>query len=284
VHHVLLSHGLAVQALRANARLPLQVGIALNLAPIYPATSSARDQRAARLPDGFGNRLFLEPLLKGRYPEDLSGGWVWKLLERGVTRSENGRVRRGIQPDDLKVISEPLDFLGVNYYTRLVVRYKPFLQYSQLKPVEGEYSQMWEIYPPGLYDLLMRLHRDYHHPNLIVSENGVPEPDEVSADGKVHDPQRIRYLQAHLLQLERAIQDGAPVSGYFVWSLLDNFEWIFGYSRRFGLVYVDFETKQRVLKDSAEWYGNVIRLNGLTTNPIIPSEGTQIDWADKTGS
>jgi beta-glucosidase len=151
----------------------------------------------------------------------------------------------------------------------MVVRHSPFLRYAELKPVEGEYSQMWEIYPPGIYDLLVRLHRDYHHPNLVISENGVPEPDEISADGRVHDPQRIRYLEAHLAQVQRAIQDGAPVSGYFVWSLLDNFEWIYGYSRRFGLVYVDFKTKQRTLKDSARWYRDVIRANGVAAKSAI---------------
>ncbi len=270
VHHVLLSHGLAVQALRASSKLPLQVGIALNLAPVYPASDSERDRQAARLPDGIGNRLFLDPILKGSYPDDLVKTWVWKLLERGVVRSEDGRIRRGIQPDDLKVISEPLDFLGVNYYTRMVVRYTHFFRYAQFKPVEGEYSQMWEIYPPGIYDLLVRLQRDYHHPNLIVTENGAPEPDAVSADGKVHDPQRIRYLHTHMVQVQRAIQDGVPVRGYFVWSLLDNFEWVYGYSRRFGLVYVDFETRQRILKDSARWYENVIRTNGVAAKPAIP--------------
>jgi beta-glucosidase len=261
VHHVLLSHGYAVQALRSNAKLPLPIGIALNLAPIYPATDSKRDQQATRLPDGIGNRLFLDPILKGRYPEDLASTWVWKLLKHSLSRPVGGIVRRGIQPDDLKVISEPLDFIGVNYYTRMVVRHSPLVRYAQFKPLEGEYSQMWEIYPPGIYDLLVRLHRDYSHPNLIVTENGVPEPDEISVDGDVHDPQRIRYLQAHIIQVQRAIQDGVPVSGYFVWSLLDNFEWVFGYSRRFGLVYIDFETQKRILKDSGRWYGKVIREN-----------------------
>jgi beta-glucosidase len=270
LHHVLLSHGYAVRALRANASLPLQVGIALNLAPIYAASDAERDRKATRLPDGIGNRLFLDPILKGCYPQDLAGTWVWKLLERAVARSKDGKVHRGIPPDDLKVISEPLDFLGVNYYTRMVVRYSTLLRYSQLMPVDGEYSQMWEIYPPGIYDLLLRLHQDYHHPNLIVSENGVPEPDEVSEDGKVHDPQRIRYLHAHLVQVQRAIQAGVPISGYFVWSLLDNFEWIYGYSRRFGLVYVDFKTKQRILKDSAGWYRNVIHANGVSANLALP--------------
>lgn len=263
VHHVLLSHGYAVQSLRANAKLPLKVGIALNLAPVYSASDSERDRKATRLPDGIGNRLFLDPILKGRYPEDLSSTWVWKLLERSVVRLQDGKARKGIQPDDLKVISEPLDFLGVNYYTRMVVRYSPLLGYAEIKPLEGEYSQMWEVYPQGIYDLLVRLQRDYGHPNLIVTENGAPEPDEVSADGKVHDPQRIRYLQAHIAQVQRAIQNGVPVSGYFVWSLLDNFEWVFGYSRRFGLVYVDFKTKQRILKDSAGWFGGVIQKNGI---------------------
>ncbi len=121
---------------------------------------------------------------------------------------------------------------------------------------------MWEIYPQGLYDLLVRLKQDYNHPNWIVTENGVPVPDELTPDG-VHDVRRIAYLRAHLLQLHRAMEAGVPVSGYFVWSLLDNFEWVYGYTKRFGLIYVDFKTEARTLKDSARWYAQVIRDNGV---------------------
>ena len=258
-HHVLLSHGYAVQALRAGARRPIQVGIALNLSPAYPASDSSRDQKAVQFTDGFINRIILDPLLKGRYPEDFTNGWLWHWLERGLGRRSRGLI----QPDDFKIISAPLDFVGVNYYSRGVVRYLPVIQSMQVRPKGSEYSEMWEIYPPGLYDLLTRLHADYGHANLIVSENGIPVPDEVAADGGVHDVQRIKYLQAHIAQVRRAMNAGVPVTGYFVWSLLDNFEWIYGYTKRFGLVYVDFDTKQRIMKDSGKWYAQVIRESAL---------------------
>ncbi len=258
MHHVLLSHGYAVQALRAAARQPLQVGIALNLSPAYPASDAARDQKAVQFTDGFINRIVLDPLLKGCYPEDFTGGWLWRWFERGL-----GRPRNLVQADDLKLISAPLDFVGVNYYSRGVVRYMPVIQSMPVQPKGSTYSQMWEIYPRGLYDLLTRLHADYGHANWVVSENGIPVPDEVAADGAVHDPQRIAYLQAHIAEVRRAMDAGVPVTGYFVWTLLDNFEWIHGYTKRFGLVYVDFESKKRTLKDSGRWFGEVIRANGL---------------------
>jgi len=258
-HHVLLSHGYAVQALRAAARRPLQVGIALNLSPAYPATNSPNDLKAVQFTDGFINRIILDPLLKGRYPEDFTNGWLWRLLERGLSR----KPRSLIQADDFKVISTPLEWIGANYYSRGVVRYLPVIKSMQVRPRGSEYSEMWEIYPPGIFDLLTRLHKDYDHSNWVVSENGVPVHDEVAADGGVHDVQRIRYLQTHIAEVRRAIAAGVPVTGYFVWSLLDNFEWIYGYSKRFGLVYVNFESKQRILKDSGKWFGQVIRANGL---------------------
>jgi beta-glucosidase len=257
-HHLLLSHGYAVQALRASSRQPTQIGIALNLSPTYPASPTSRwDAKAVALTDGWINRLFLDPILKGRYPDDYTTSILWRWMERGLYRS--------IQGDDLKIISPPLDFVGVNYYTRGVVRYAPLIEAMQIRPSGSEYSEMWEIYPPGLYDLLMRLHKDYGHPNLVVTENGIPVPDRVDADGHVHDPHRIRYLSAHLAQVHRAIAAGVPVTGYFVWSMLDNFEWVHGYTKRFGLVYVDFDTQARIAKDSARWFGQVIRENGLTS-------------------
>ena len=259
-HHVLLSHGYAVQALRAGARRPLQVGIALNLSPAYPATDSARDLEAVKFSDGFINRIILDPLLKGRYPEDFTQGWLWHWLERGLGR----RPRGLIQADDLKIISTPLDWVGVNYYSRGVMRYLPIVKSMPIRPKGAEYSEMWEIYPPGLYDLLMRLNADYGHANLVVSENGIPVPDVIGADGAVHDAARIKYLQAHLAQVHRARAAGVPVTGYFVWSLLDNFEWVYGYTKRFGIVYVDFQTQKRTMKDSAQWYAEVIRQNGLS--------------------
>ena len=260
MHHLLLSHGYAAQALRSSAVIPLQIGIALNLYPIYPATDSPRDQRATTIPDGLTNRLFLDPLLKGRYPDDLTSTIFWRLLQRSL----NQPGRPSTLQDDLKIISAPLDWVGVNYYSRSVVRHVPVIGSMQIKPKGSSYSQMWEIYPPGLYDLLVRLQKDYGHPNWVVSENGVPVPDQVAPDGGVHDEARIQFLKAHIAQVHKAIQEGVPVRGYFVWSLLDNFEWVHGYSMRFGMVYVDFSTEKRILKDSGNWFGEVIRQNGLS--------------------
>ncbi len=258
-HTLLLSHGYAVQALRAAARQPVQVGIALNLSPAYPASPSAADRHAARLSDGWINRLFLDPILKGHYPQDFAGNPLWGWLERSMDQMRRGAM----QPGDLKTIAAPLDFVGVNYYSRQVVRYVPIIQMLPVRPKESEYSEMWEIYPQGLYDLLVRLHSDYGHATWLISENGVPVPDHVEHDGSVRDERRIAYLRDHLVQVHRAIGVGVPVSGYLVWSLLDNFEWVHGYTKRFGLISVDFATGTRTLKASGTWYAQVIRENGM---------------------
>jgi beta-glucosidase len=159
----------------------------------------------------------------------------------------------------------------VNYYSRSVIRHDPdvpLIECAGVTPVGNEYSQMWEIYPPGIYELLMRIWNDYHpSAEIMVTENGVPVPDALDFDGRVRDERRIRYLRDHLIQVHRAISDGVPVSGYFVWSLLDNFEWAFGYDMRFGLVYVDYVTQARTLKDSGRWYAGVIRDNAVPLKP-----------------
>jgi beta-glucosidase len=258
-HHLLLSHGLATQALRAGCRAPTQVGIALNLSPTYPASGRPRDARAATLGDATMNRLLLDPLLAGRYPADLTGTWIWRWLERGL----RGPGGRGLPAEDMPLIAAPLDFVGVNYYTRAVMCAVPLIGALQIRPRGSEYSQMWEIYPPGLHDLLVRLNRDYPGQHWLVSENGAPMPDVVDAEGQVHDAERIAYMRRHIAEVERALQEGVPVQGYLVWSLLDNFEWRLGYTRRFGLVYVDFASKARIPKESASWYAQVIRRNGL---------------------
>jgi beta-glucosidase len=251
-HHLLLSHGLAVQALRNASDHPLKIGIALNLNPIYPASDQEEDRQAAVLYDGIQNRTMLDPIFKGQYPED-----VFDLL---------GPLFPEIQTQDLPTISAPIDFLGVNYYSRVVIRHDPnipFVQLSQVQPQGSEYSQMWEIYPQGIYELLDRINKDYHPTCMWVSENGIPVPDGVDFDGKVRDDRRIQYLQDHLIQIHRAIKNGIPVNGYLVWSFLDNFEWNLGYRMRFGLVYVDFETNNRIIKNSGFWFRNVIRQNGF---------------------
>jgi beta-glucosidase len=251
VHHLLLSHGYAVEALR-DAVSHSQVGVTLNLSPVHPASDAEEDHDAARRVDGMNNRLFLDPVLLGCYPDD--------------TIALLGPLFPPLQPNDLERIAVPLDFLGVNYYTRAVVRHdpsSPILQASPVRPEGSEYSEMWEIYPTGIYDLLTRLRANYPLANLYITENGIPVPDVPDRDGRVHDPRRIRYLRDHLAQVHGAIAAGVPVRGYFTWSLMDNFEWAHGYKMRFGLVYVDYQTQERIVKDSGRWYTQVIRENGV---------------------
>ena len=254
-HHLLLSHGKAVQALRASLPKGARIGITLNLNPVHPASQAEADRQAAERTDTVLNQLFLEPLFRGQYPEEI--------------RQIFGPIFPQSEPGDLETISAPLDFLGINYYSRAVIRNDPdfpFIQGIQVLPNGNEYSQMWEIYPPGMYEVLKRVWVDYHPRRIIVTENGVPVPDGVDFDERVRDYRRIRYLRDHLEQVHRAITDGVPVEGYFVWSLLDNFEWSFGYRMRFGLVYTDFENLRRTIKESGYWYSQVIRDNGLNPN------------------
>jgi beta-glucosidase len=166
----------------------------------------------------------------------------------------------------LGTIATPIDFLGVNYYTRVVIQADsdvPLMAASQIQVPDQEYSQMWEIYPNGMFEVLERVDKDYHPQNIFVTENGVPVPDGVDLDKRIRDERRIRYLSDHILQVHHAIQAGIPVRGYFHWSFQDNFEWSFGYRLRFGLVYVDYATQERIVKDSGRWYAQVIRQNGV---------------------
>ncbi|MCS7223564.1 MAG: GH1 family beta-glucosidase [Armatimonadetes bacterium] len=249
-HHLLLSHGLAFPVLKDSGNQS-KVGIVLNLSPVYPATESEQDQEAARRQDGFLNRWYLDPIFVGAYPADM-----WSLFGNLVPKVEAG---------DLSLISKPVDFLGVNYYSRSVVADDPAGGLTKTRSVrvpESEYTEMdWEIYPQGLYDLLMRLHRDYRAPTLYITENGAAFKDEVAEDGSVRDERRLRFLREHFVQASRAIQDKVRLKGYFVWSLMDNFEWAFGYTKRFGIVYVDFSTQKRILKESAKWFRQVIKEN-----------------------
>jgi len=244
-HHTILSHGLALAALRARGVSDTRVGITLNFSPAYPASDSAEDVAAARRHDGYANRWFLDPIFKGQYPEDM-----WDAFGYLVPRVASGDMGAG---------SQPIDFLGVNYYTRAVVQHDEdaWLGYRTLKP-EGEYTAMdWEVFPQGLTDLLLRLTHDYSPAALYVTENGCAYEDTISDDGRVHDPQRVEYLRKHLAAAHAAIEQGAPLRGYFDWSLMDNFEWALGYSRRFGIVYVDYATQRRIPKDSARFYASV---------------------------
>lgn len=241
-HHLLLSHGLAIQSMRTVTRSDL--GIVLNLSPCTAATASIADQQEAKRRFDFVGRFFLDPLLRGSYPDS-------ELL---IPLPE---VKEG----DLEIIRQPIDFLGINYYFREWCS-------TSTPPipapcVQGMSEMGWEVYPEGLYELLTQIDREYELPPVYISENGMACADSVSADGAVHDPRRIAYLEQHLEALSRAMREGVTVKGYFHWSLMDNFEWAKGYSMRFGLVHIDYQTQQRTLKDSALWYRDYIQRERL---------------------
>jgi beta-glucosidase len=250
-HHVLMSHGAAVPVLRANSA-GAEVGITLNFSPAYPASDSAEDQAAARRHDGFFNRWFLDPLYGRGYPEDMVALYGPMLPE--------------ISADDLATIAVPTDFLGVNYYNRAVIRDDPAappLRAGFVRP-EGEYTAMdWEVYPDALRALLVRLADDYTPSKLYITENGAAYDDTLAPDGGIHDEARTRYLASHLAAVHAAIEAGAPLAGYFAWSLMDNFEWAEGYNKRFGIVHVDYATQRRTPKDSARFFSAAIARNGL---------------------
>lgn len=239
-HHLLLAHGLAVDVLRSQVKEG-QVGIVLNFSPAVPASEAAEDEAAARIHDGFFNRWFADPVFRGSYPSDMLEVYGDKALEP--------------EPGDLKVISQPIDFLGVNFYNRAVIAADPgsAFGYRHVR-VPGEYTAMdWEVCPAALRDLLLRLQRDYSPRAMYITENGSAW-DDVIVDGRIHDPARQSYLERHLQATSEAVEQGADVRGYFAWSLMDNFEWAYGYEKRFGIVHVDYGTQARTLKDSALWY------------------------------
>lgn len=243
-HHVLLAHGRGAAALR-RARNDASVGITIDCVPMYPATQSEKDLEAAREADVVRNRWILDPVFRGEYPVE--------MLERFSADSP------GIGEGDMATISAPLDFLGVNTYTRNIVRANPETGQPETVVAHGaeHTAKGWEVFPEALTNVLVRLRDDYTPPKLYVTENGAAFEDAV-VDGEVDDPKRVSYLDSHLAAVGRAIDDGVPVAGYFLWSLLDNFEWARGYTERFGIVYVDFETLERTPKTSYRWYRDCI--------------------------
>jgi beta-glucosidase len=240
-HHLMLSHGLAVQSLRA-AGCKARLGIVLNLSPIGPATDNADDTAAAWLEDGRLVRWYMDPLFKGSYPQD-----VLDHLGTDVPRIEGG---------DLAHIATPMDFLGINYYTRGVVSASGSWDVNTSGHALTDMG--WEIYPSGLTELLLRLHRDWPVPPLFVKENGAAFKDTLD-NGQVHDADRTDYIARHIAAVGDALRQGVPMEGYMVWSLMDNFEWASGYAKRFGIVHVDYATQARTLKDSALWYREFLR-------------------------
>jgi beta-glucosidase len=239
-HHLLLSHGASMGVIRQNCP-NAEAGITLNLSPAVPSSDSEADAMAAQFFDGSFNRWFLDPVLKGSYPAD-------------IVAMLNGALD-GIDLDAVKAAAVPMDFLGINYYNRAVIS----ADGSPKLPENAEFTEMgWEIYPQGLTDLLVRVYRDYAPKAIYVTENGAAFNDPPPLDGIVEDPQRVEYLRGHIQAVDNAIIQGVPVKGYFVWSFMDNFEWSFGYSKRFGIVYVDYATQKRTPKRSARFYQEMI--------------------------
>jgi beta-glucosidase len=253
VHHQLLAHGLAVQALRAQVIGDVQMGIAQSLQHARPATRGlrgVRDRVAAALLDTVHNHMHVDPLLLGRYPPAL------RLLRQD---------RRALRAGDLAIIAQPLDFLGINFYNPQYVRATPRgaavpVEEAPPPPQFARTAMGWPVDPTGLGEVLRGLRRRYGRklPPIVITENGAAFPDHVDAQGQVDDPQRIDYLRRHLAELRRAMDEGADVRGYFVWSILDNFEWAEGYRPRFGLVHVDYTTQVRTPKASFHWYRGLI--------------------------
>ena len=241
VHHLLLSHGMAVRALR-DAGIRTELGIVLNLSPVYPASDSPADMQKAILDDGLNARWYLDALFKGCYPEDVLAhlGADTPIVEAG----------------DMTTIAQPLDFLGVNYYTR---NFSSTGNPWDVHSTGNEVTDMgWEVYPQGLTELLCRLHKDYSVKRLRVTENGAAFKDEM-LNGEVNDERREAYLREHIKATHDAQVQGVPVDAYFAWSLMDNFEWASGYEKRFGLIHVDYATQQRIPKRSAHWYARFLK-------------------------
>jgi beta-glucosidase len=259
-HHLLLGHGLAVRELR---RSDGSVGIVLNLVPVRAASDDAADVAAARLLDGMQNRLFLDSLLRGAYPAD--------VMEHLAARVDLSHVQDG----DAEILAAPIDVLGVNYYQPMTVGARrtravglrpswPGEETIETRNVTRARTAMgWDVDAGGLEELLLRVRRDYGPLRIYVTENGAAYDDDPDREGRVHDAERVAYLEQHVRAAHRALEAGVDLAGYFVWSLLDNFEWAEGYARRFGLVYVDYETQRRIPKDSARWYRGVIAANAL---------------------
>ncbi|GAA3759608.1 GH1 family beta-glucosidase [Streptomyces tremellae] len=248
-YHLHLGHGLAVQAIRA-ASPDARVGIVNNLSPILPASDSDADRAAAVRADGHTNRWWLDPIHGRGYPQDMV---------------EVYGVDLPVHEGDLETIAAPLDWLGLNYYFRQFVQDDPegpapFAKMADAPVADRPHTYMgWEVYSDGLEELLLRLSDEYGARRLYVTENGSAYQDTVRADGTVDDPERTRYLEDHLAAVARAAAKGAPVAGYFAWSLLDNFEWAYGYDKRFGLVHVDYGTQVRTVKSSGHRYAGIIR-------------------------
>jgi beta-glucosidase len=252
-HHVLVAHGLTVRRFRERG-LQGEIGIVVNTEWAEPYSDQPEDVEAAWRQRGFLNEWFVRPLLKGNYPDKLVE-WFGRT---GATIP--------IEAGDMESISEPIDFLGINYYSGSVGRYKEGASLFDYEAIDIGWSKTdigWNIYPQGLYHVLKYMKDEFGDIPLYITENGACYNDEPGPDGKVRDGRREYYLAAHITQVHRAIESGVNLKGYYCWSLLDNFEWAYGYSKRFGLVHVDYETQKRTVKESGKWFSRLVRLNWL---------------------
>ncbi|MBK8418847.1 GH1 family beta-glucosidase [Candidatus Villigracilis saccharophilus] len=244
-HHLMIAHGLGMKAIR-SVNSKVEAGIVLNLWMADPATDSPEDIAAAETAWDRSETLFLDPIFKGHYPLA-----VYDLVGENMPKIQDG---------DMALISQELDYVGINFYSRNVISAA-----EKIDRVQGaEYTEMgWEVCAPAFRRMLVKINNSYKLPPIYITENGSAFNDEVSADGKIHDPRRLDYLKQHFIQTRLAMQDGVDVRGYMVWSLMDNFEWGHGFTKRFGLIRVDYETQKRTIKDSGEWYGKVIASNSV---------------------
>jgi beta-glucosidase len=257
-HTVNLAQGMAARALRESRNQPAAVGTAFSMAAVYPASESAEDRAAAERWHRFANVWFLDAVMHGRYPDVYVQGTMADRVE--------------IKPGDAELMRAPLDFIGINLYSRVVVAHDPNdhnLGAKQVRAGSPEVTDFgWEVCPSALSDMVSRITKDYGRPPIYITENGCSYGDAPGADGKVDDQRRISFLRRYLAALKRAIAAGADVRGYFTWTLTDNFEWAEGLSsQRFGIVWCDFKTQQRIIKESGRWYAKVARANALDFDP-----------------
>jgi beta-glucosidase len=251
-HVVNLAQTAALRAMRATGK-PDAVGTAFSMTNMYPASDSPEDVAAAERQHGFTNTWFLDPLVKGAYPN-------------AYVEQEKTLARMDIRPGDMEQIKDRLDFIGINLYQRSIIGNDPGNRNLGTRGMPGPGPRTafgWEVWPAGLYNMIKRVDRDYGHPVIYVTENGCSYPTAPGPDGRVHDQERIDYYRGYVGQVGRAIAEGCDVRGYYAWTLLDNFEWAMGFSQRFGLTWCDFETQQRIVKDSGYWFRDLIAANEI---------------------
>ncbi len=253
-HNLLISHGKVIKELR-KIKPDVKIGITLNLSQSYPEKNTKNDRKAARFFDGMLNRWFLEPIFKGKYPEDMI-----KLY-----KEKSGMDFSFIKESDFEDTAVKIDFFGINYYNRSTMKYSKSneLEFESGKSDFKRTEMGWEVDPNGLYDLIVRIRKDYTKLPIMITENGAAYPDEVNENGEVIDDERTDYIVGHLEKITKLNQEGYNISAYYLWSFLDNFEWAHGYSKRFGIVYVDFGTQKRTVKKSGKTYADIIQKNEI---------------------